>query len=87
MEQEYSAEPCYAKTVQDVDYTQVQHAFQSLGINKITQQNTNVWKYVVQGKRKKASCLKGMLINNPEKTLKIRLPPANPVLTIENQDN
>jgi hypothetical protein len=77
----------YAKTVQDADYTQVQHAFQSLGINKITQQNTNVWKYVVQGKRKKASCLKGMLINNPEKTLKIRLPPANPVLTIENQDN
>ena len=73
----------YAKTTRDSDYTQVQHAFQSLGINTITPQNTNVWKYVVQGKRKKASCLQGMLINDPEKILGIRLPPANPVLTLE----
>ncbi len=69
----------YAKSRPDVNYEQLQRDFQALKLHKITDDNKNVWKFktISNRKNKKSNVLSGMLIEEPEKKLTIRLPPGN----------
>jgi len=68
----------YAKD-HDFDYTQVQHAFQSLKLHTTTNDNKNIMKFetISLRKNKPPKVLNGMLIENAEEKLGIRLPPGN----------
>ena len=69
----------YAKSRPDIKYEQLQRDFQALKLHKITDDNKNVWKFktISNRKNKKPNILSGMLIEEPEKKLTIRLPPGN----------
>ena len=62
----------------DFDYKQVQHAFQALELHT-TSENKNVIKFETTSlrKNKPPKTLNGMLIENAEEKLGIRLPPGN----------
>ena len=68
----------YAKN-HDLDYKQVQHAFQTLKLHTTTSDNKNVIKFetISLRKNKPPKILNGMLIENAEEKLGIRLPPEN----------
>ncbi len=63
----------------DLGYKQVQHSFQSLNLHAITKDNKNIWKFETLSTRKNKppKILNGMLIENAEEKLAIRLPPGN----------
>ena len=69
----------FAKQYKDINYEQLQRDFQSLNIHKITPENTNIWKFktISNRRNKKSNILSGMLIEDPEEKLNIRLPPGN----------
>ena len=68
----------YAKN-HDLDYKQVQHAFQTLKLHTTTSDNKNIIKFetISLRKNKPPKTLNGMLIENAEEKLGIRLPPGN----------
>ena len=70
----------YTKSHSDVDYLRLQNDFCSLGLHKANDANkTNIWKFktLTDRKNKKDGNLKGMIIENAEEKLGIRLPPGN----------
>ena len=67
----------YAKSYPDVNYLQLQNDFCSLGLNKAKKNNTNIWSFKTISDRKKDGKLKGIIIENAEEKLGIRLPPGN----------
>jgi len=68
----------YAKN-HDLDYKQVQHAFQTLKLHTTISDNKNVIKFetISLRKNKPPKTLNGMLVENAEEKLGIRLPPGN----------
>ncbi len=69
----------YAKSYSDVHYLQLQNDFCSLGLHKVKKNNTNIWSFktITDRTNKKPGKLNGMIIENAEEKLEIRLPPGN----------
>ena len=69
----------YAKSYPDVHYLQLQNDFCSLGLHKVKENNTNIWSFktITDRTNKKPGKLNGMIIENAEEKLSIRLPPGN----------
>ncbi|MCF6252733.1 MAG: TraI domain-containing protein [Methylococcaceae bacterium] len=69
----------FAKSRHSISFEQLQRDFQNLNIHKVTPKDTNIWKFktISDRKNKKSNILSGMLIEDPEEKLKIRLPTSN----------
>ncbi|MFZ0256552.1 MAG: MobH family relaxase, partial [Gammaproteobacteria bacterium] len=72
--------PGIFKDFNPTEWHSVQKRFQKLKLHRKTPEDTNVWTYAVNGKRKQ-SLIKGFVIPNPGESLGLQaLPPPNPHL-------
>ncbi len=68
-------------TARSVQWTSVQKRFQKLKLHQKTPDGFNIWTYQVVGERRKNQ-LKGIVIEAPERILKLDLPGPNPHVTL-----
>jgi integrating conjugative element relaxase (TIGR03760 family) len=67
--------------VQEVPWAHVQKRFQKLKLHQKTPDGFNIWTYQVAGERRR-NRLKGIVIEAPERILKLDLPGPNPHVTL-----
>lgn len=71
--------PAIFKDFDAADWERAQRRFQKLKLHRKTPQGTNIWRYAVEGARKR-SRINGLLIPDAERTFGIKLPDVNPHL-------